>query len=125
MMTIRTWFERFAETTGERVETIAVGSGSTCSVDAPEVRDVLDLEFNEKWGQGESTPFVAWSPSFVLFVEEYDGFECIRWVPRSPTAHINTPCIEENGGGDVRLSIRFVPLADGDVRKVVPLAVQP
>ena len=101
--TIRTWFEEFETATGEKIETIVLlpaDDWGRCShnnflsepvqigsvVERNELPDsFLDREFDSGYGSAEARPFVAYSPSFVVFISEYDGSESIGWIPRHPT----------------------------------------
>ena len=101
MATLREWFDGFTERTGEKIETIVFGAsewddrfdewglpetGRVVAIDHVEAA-VLDHEFSDGYGGNESPNFAAWSPSFVVFSDNYDGAEGIVWVPRNPTDH--------------------------------------
>lgn len=104
--TIREWFDNFTKETGEEVEVVCLGGGRwyTDEKDAPysgwpeyPVRtvtpiadlnpSVLDHAFDDGYGGTDSPNLCAWSPSFVVFSDQYDGAESIQWVPRNPIDH--------------------------------------
>ena len=113
MTTLRKWFDRFTEETGEKVEVVCFGGGRWYgSEDEPrqgwpaypvnvatpvDLIDaaVFDRDFDAGFGGNESPNLCAWSASYVVFSDNYDGAEDIRWVPRNPSDH--TPA--RPGGG--------------------------
>ena len=104
MATLREWFDRFTEQTGEKPEAIVFGTddegylsskweewnlpatGQVVPFDQV-AGHVLDVTFDETWGGNDSPDLCAWSPSWVLFSDNYDGYEGLCWVPRNPTDH--------------------------------------
>jgi hypothetical protein len=48
---------------------------------------ILDRKFDTGFGGNESPNLCAWSPSWVLFSDDYDGAESLCWVPRAPVDH--------------------------------------
>ena len=109
MTTLREWFDKFTERTGEVPTHVVFGGDSWYLSDEddavmrrfamePSLRDqvqrfakisaeTLDKEFNDGYGGNNSPNLCAWSPSWVIFNDNYDGAEGIQWVPRKPIAH--------------------------------------
>jgi hypothetical protein len=93
-MNIRKWFEEFAAGTGEQITQIVFSDHSdwpglvpNVLLDMGDVADtVLDHEFDNGYGTPEAPPFFAWSQSYVVWVDTYDGAERLTYVPRSPLA---------------------------------------
>lgn len=46
--------------------------------------EVLDYEFSANFGSADAPPVIAWSENYVLYIDEYDGAESLRWIPRFP-----------------------------------------
>jgi hypothetical protein len=98
MATLREWFDEFTAATGEKVETVVLGDGGydvQWEDTAPGLvvaydelpTTVLDREFDDDFGLPCSPNLCAWSPSWVLLSDNYDGAEDLLWVPRHPVAH--------------------------------------
>lgn len=101
MTTLRKWFEGFESQTGETPEAIVFGfadyreyladewpsmpEGVVPWAEVPTA--VLDREFDDGYGGNDSPNLCAWSPSWVIFSDDYDGAESLCWAPRNPTAH--------------------------------------
>lgn len=92
--TLREWFDSFQEAVGEPVEFVVLGEsgwdGYAVDVAMPweEVpSEVLDRSFDCGFGGSASPNVCAWSESWVMFSDVYDGFETACWVPRSPMDH--------------------------------------
>jgi hypothetical protein len=100
--TLRKWFDEFTEATGEKPDFIVFGPDpyadevGWADVGLPPrgvvtlfdvSADYLDVEFEDGYGSTESPDLCAWSPSWVVFSQEYDGSEALRWVPRNPQDH--------------------------------------
>jgi hypothetical protein len=104
MATFREWFDEFTVATGERPTHIVLGWehgwgdyskgpwpewdrwGHVVEYDDVPV-GLLDHEFDEGFGGNESPNLAAWSATFVLFSDNYDGAEHLNWVPRNPIDH--------------------------------------
>ena len=95
MTTLRKWFDAFTAATGETPTAIVIATGDRW--DCPPVdpiafddvsAEVLDEEFDDGYGGNNSPNLCAWSESFVLFSDDYDGAESLCWVPRNPTTHV-------------------------------------
>lgn len=102
-MTIRRWFAGFTEATGEVPTHVVFGYSywsskmvaeiwpevvSNALVPMEELPDsLLDREFDDGFGGNNSPDLCAWSMSWVLFSDNYDGAESLCWVPRHPVAH--------------------------------------
>ena len=100
-VTLRGWFDEFNRQTGELNAHVCFGWGwyEDAMVDWPSVpvkvvlavgdvpADVLDHRFSDGFGGNDSPNLCAWSPSWVLFSDNYDGAESLRWVPRNPADH--------------------------------------
>lgn len=110
MATMREWFDGFTAETGETPDTIVFGweyDWARERGDWPEVDEgalvafsdvpasMLDRPFDDSYGGNRTPNLAAWSPSWVLFSDNYDGAETLQWVPRHPTPH--TP-IRPGGG---------------------------
>ena len=102
MATLREWFDDFTAQTGETPTQIVFGgppwwrdSGDGWPIDRIQAvinftgidGTVLDREFDASWGGNETPNLCAWSPSWVIFSDNYDGSEGLQWVPRSPVDH--------------------------------------
>jgi hypothetical protein len=99
MVTLRKWFERFTESTGETPTYIVLAWDRDWRSDEwPELPDgvkawtelsgeILDREFDDGFGGNDSPNLCAWSDSWVIFSDNYDGAESLAWVPREPIAH--------------------------------------
>jgi hypothetical protein len=112
MTTLREWFDGFAVATGETPSHVVFGPGDAWPwdddpwpavpgllVEWGDVSDaVLDREFRSHFGMCESPNLCAWSESWVIVSDDYDGAESLLWVPRHPMAH--RP-IRPGGGGHV------------------------
>ncbi len=95
MATLREWFAEFTEATSETVTYIVFGR-APWSGNWPELKperlmefadvpaSILDREFDDGFGGTESPNLCAWSPSFVVVSNDYDGSEWLSWVPRHP-----------------------------------------
>lgn len=92
--TLREWFNRFTEKTGDIPTHIVFGqesdwpnlpTGITHWLEVPDA--VLDHEFYSGYGPSASPDLCAWSDSWVLFSDVYDGAESLCWVPRHPRDH--------------------------------------
>lgn len=94
MMTLRRWLKEFTEETGEVPTHVVVdwsgwGDGQVCEV----VRfsdlsnELLDRVFSDEYGGYDAPGLCAWSPSWVLFSDRFDGASSLQWVPRIPIAH--------------------------------------
>ena len=46
--------------------------------------EVLDYQFSADFGSADAPPVIAWSENYVLYIDEYDGAESLRWIPRFP-----------------------------------------
>jgi len=107
----REWFANFTEQTGETPSQIVFGFSEWHDYrveEWPEINDnrmwwwdeipasVLDRRFDAGYGSTDSPNLCAWSKSFVLFSDDYDGSEELRWLPRHPVAH---QPIRAGGGG--------------------------
>jgi hypothetical protein len=46
--------------------------------------EVLDYEFSADFGRADAPPVIAWSENYVIYIDEYDGAESLRWIPRFP-----------------------------------------
>ena len=100
MATLRQWFNRFTDATGEEPTYVIFGerpwssdneywSGLPTGItDFNLVPDsVLDQEFDSGYGCTESPNLCAWSESWIIFSDQYDGAENLCWVPRHPLDH--------------------------------------
>ncbi len=98
MVTLREWFDTFTAETGERPESIVLAWGWSPAAGWPDLPEgvvsydelemaVLDHKFSDDYGGTGSPDLCAWSSSWVLFSDQYDGSETLRWVPRSPVVH--------------------------------------
>lgn len=100
MTTLRQWFERFTAATSETPTYIVFGWGDYGyhSENWPTLPDgvkawselsaeILDFGFDDGFGGNDSPNLCAWSDSFVIFSDNYDGAESLAWVPREPIAH--------------------------------------
>lgn len=106
MVTLREWFRWFTEETGEPVVKIAFDYDRVYDVTDPAVQDVLDIDFDDFFGEVEATPFIAWSRSFVLWPDDVDGLESLRWIPQTPEAHLSClPTDLDPSCGDARTSV--------------------
>lgn len=104
MATFREWFDEFMAETGEKPTHIVLGWangwggyrenawpewdrwGTVVNYeDVPSL--LLDHEFDDSFGSNESPNLAAWSPSYVLFSDDYDGRENLCKVPRNPVDH--------------------------------------
>lgn len=100
MITLREWFQEFTDATGETPVTIVFGwprymygkdkwpatpEGLTPYADVN--ADLLDYPFDNGYGAACSPNLCAWSPTYVIFSDNYDGSEEPRWMPRDPTDH--------------------------------------
>lgn len=102
--TLRIWFTNFNQQTDETPSTIVFGWGRGWGdyrkdewpewsewgrvIDFNRVPDeILDKEFDAGYGGNESPNLCAWSKSWVLFSDNYDGAESLEWVPRNPIDH--------------------------------------
>jgi len=99
--TLRVWFDRFAAATGEQITHVvfAVDEWAWARTHWPEVvndqlvpldllpESLLDRPFDPGFGGNNSPDMCAWSPSWVIFSDNYDGAECLQWIPRHPKAH--------------------------------------
>jgi len=103
-MTLRQWFADFTDETGETPTHVVLDwdgwdrlsddDWSGWPISRGELVEwaalpasVLDREFHDGFGGKESPNLCAWSPSWVLFSDVYDGAESLCWVPRNPVAH--------------------------------------
>jgi len=99
-MTIRRWFAAFTEATDEEPTHVVFGHQywslaekwpevvSNALVPMEELPDsLLDREFDDGFGGNNSPDLCAWSTSWVLFSDNYDGAESLCYVPRHPVAH--------------------------------------
>lgn len=100
-MTLREWFDQFTAATSEVPTHIVFGWEHSFGQDNdwPEIAvnevmlyasvapDVWDHKFDDGYGARWSPDFCAWSPSWVVFSDAYDGAESVVWVPRHPMAH--------------------------------------
>lgn len=103
---IRGWFDEFTARTGEKVTHVCLSWGDSwrttddyytsrwgdisqgVALPFDEVpAATLDAKFDDGFGGNESPNLCAWSENWVLFSDDYDGAESIRWVPRSPRDH--------------------------------------
>ena len=99
MSTLREWFGGFVRHTGELPDSVVLSWGDWgVREEWPELPvgvvrfealspDVLGQGFDAGFGGNESPNLCAWSHSWVIFSDNYDGSEHLRWVPRSPTPH--------------------------------------
>jgi hypothetical protein len=99
MVTLREWFDDFEKATGERPIAVKFGWGDRDyrSEEWPPLPSgvalfirldaVLDHEFDDDYGGNESPNLCAWSDNWVLFSDNYDGSESLRWVPRFMVDH--------------------------------------
>jgi hypothetical protein len=99
--TLRAWFDRFTKQTGERPTHIVFGESPRYAasgewpiahpkvvIEFDHLHDlILDHEFDDDYGGNESPDLCAWSPSWVIFSDNYDGAEDLCWVPRAPRDH--------------------------------------
>lgn len=99
--TIRKWFDEFTAASGENIECVVLGYDGNRHIaqEWPTVRngelvqfrdlgeEILDHEFDDDYGVNNSPNLCAWSPSWVLFSDNYDGSETLRSMPRYPVAH--------------------------------------
>jgi hypothetical protein len=96
--TLRQWFHEFTVATGEHVQTITLRWEDTYWIEWDELPTgvvpfdsltpgILDAPFDDGFGENESPNLCAWSPSWVVFSDNYDGAERLCWVPRIPLAH--------------------------------------
>ena len=85
-MTLREWFADFTAKTGETPTEITFGQG-LIPFGPLLAAGGLDKEFDDGFGGVRSPDLCAWSPSWVLFSDQYDGAENLCWVPRNPTEH--------------------------------------
>jgi hypothetical protein len=95
--TLREWFDEFTVATGETPHTVVLGTVAAWHHPWPEYTPgvatstipdvVLDHPFDDGYGGNDSPNLCAWSPSWVLFSDNYDGSEGPRWVPRNPVDH--------------------------------------
>lgn len=108
MTTIRDWFDSFTRATGETVKYVVLGQDpdnwdwsdepdntQVWGVPVGEVMhityvtdSVLDREFDDGYGGNRSPNLCAWSDSYVIFSDTYDGAESVCWVPKAPTPHL-------------------------------------
>ena len=102
-MKIRNWFDRFTLRTNERPTHIVFGWGDRYGIaddndgwdieedhivtfdDVPD--SIMDREFDDGFGGNDTPNLCAWSRSWVIFSENYDGAEGLQWVPNSPSHH--------------------------------------
>ena len=106
--TIRIWFDRFSKATEELVTHVQMYADTKAEYDSCAEYDLdggkewavapfgtvfsyesipdelLDYEFSVGWGRPMAPCLIAWSDSFVIYIEEFDGLQNIRWVPRFP-----------------------------------------
>ena len=121
--TLKRWFDDFTAEYGETPTHIVFGkappnAGGWNNIEWPEfiddiagvvmtfdteavgqmfpLQDILNVEFDGDYGGNESPNFCAWSESYVIFSDDYDGAEGWCAIPRSPRPH--TP-IRPGGGG--------------------------
>ena len=103
MTTLRQWFDEFTDTTGEPIDYIVFGrfprwdhdderntwptTPNTLTRFSNLSDDILDRRFDDGFGGNETPDLCAWSDSFVIFSDNYDGAEGLLWVPRNPKAH--------------------------------------
>jgi len=59
-----------------------------------EAAPMLDYEFNSGYGAPRCEAVYAWTPSWVIFISQYDGSTSPERIPRNPTA-----CMPEMPGG--------------------------
>jgi hypothetical protein len=94
------WFAEFTAATGESPTWIVFRENTTFGEedDWPKLPKglvrisnvsaaTLDKQFHDGYGGNGSPNFCAWSDSWVIFSDNYDGAEGPCWVPRNPTAH--------------------------------------
>lgn len=98
MSTLREWFDKFTQATGEPVEWVVFGrtwEGLWWEDLPPEghvtpyehvAASVLDRAFESGYGENETPNLVAWSRSHVINTWNYDGMEGIFWLPKDPTS---------------------------------------
>jgi len=84
--------KRAAEMFGGRIEVICVGvkRGSAWKgvVVTPkpwaEAEDGLRYEYDRSFGAPDCHPVIAWTPTHVIFIHEFDGSTAVCAVPRNP-----------------------------------------
>jgi len=99
--TLREWFDHFTQVTGETPTHIVMvrhwwdDDDDSPWTDTPEGLVewddvpviVLDSPFYAGFGGNKSPNLCAWSTSWVIFTDNYDGSEELQWVPRHPVDH--------------------------------------
>ena len=99
-ISLREWFDHFTQVTGETPTHIVMADYASFGPtnqwkDAPVglvewgdvAASILDVPFDDGFGGNRSPNLCAWSPSWVIFSDNYDGSEELRWVPRHPVDH--------------------------------------
>ena len=98
-ISLREWFDHFTQVTGETPTHIVIAGrvriGTTKWPDAPKGLvewgdvpvSVLDTPFYDGFGGNDTPNLCAWSTSWVIFSDNYDGSEILQWVPRHPVDH--------------------------------------
>jgi len=79
---LRRWLLEAAA--GEEIGAVLTAVG-TCQSWA-DVATTLDRDIVLDFGQPSLGALYAWTASRVIFVDAYDGFPSVRWVPRHPCA---------------------------------------
>ena len=47
-------------------------------------KEILDYKFDPGFGSATAPPLLAWSKSYVIFINEHDGSQELKWIPRFP-----------------------------------------
>lgn len=75
----------YSPDTGEGIKNWAVAPLNTVFTFEDTPVEILDFPFDDGFGSAEAPMVIAWSESFVIYFEEYDGSQNIAWLPKSPT----------------------------------------
>lgn len=46
--------------------------------------EILDYKFDCGYGAATAPSILAWSKSYVIYIDEYDGSQVMKWIPRFP-----------------------------------------
>jgi len=116
--TLKHWFDRFTEATGQEVTYILMHTESAWEweykvarydtdrdPDAPLLwqgvakrgqlferhnlpQEILNYKFDDGYGSPDAPPIIAYSRDYIIYIHEYDGAEWPVWLPRFPVANI-------------------------------------
>lgn len=92
---------------GEEIESIVILDSLSCSWDKKDPRDtpellvsigkillwkdmrhLLDYPYNDGFGSMDCHDIVAWTPTKVIYIHEYDGSTSINYIPRNPIDYL-------------------------------------